>query len=255
MKKPPSINKIMNTPEISEFIPLVGKGLITQIVRDIVEKYRTGKIEDDPIKKTKEFLIDLTNPDKLINATGNPLDIRFQNLYKIPLTSNVNEPLSSTNDYLSPLILQNLYDYHLRIYPSLSISISHLLNSIAVKKIVISTQNSVDFGDIDFPDFLIHYNIQISEVGTTNRVHLKDYENAIENGVDAIVIPLTPRFEIAGFENHPEIDEIVKISRGKAKVIIILDNTLLLNISPNTIPYEFSAEKYLNCGCDIVFAR
>lgn len=256
MKRPPSINSILNAPELSEFISKYGRGLALHSARHITELIRSGEIEEDAVSATINYIKKLVSPPYPLNATGDPLQEIFSQTYKIPLNDEEIEASVKSRDELKDLFLEGLYDYKLNIYPNLATAVRNTLHSLKNNQpVAIATTNCIDFKDISFPDFLTDMGFEVFEVGTSNRVHLYDYEEAIKAGARTILIVSSPGFEVEGFTTQPDITEIKKITSEEVIVLVILDNATFTRLSPDIIPHRYSAEHYLENDCDLVITR
>jgi L-seryl-tRNA(Ser) seleniumtransferase len=63
------------------------------------------------------------------------------------------------------------------------------------------------------PEVMKSSGCRLREVGTTNRTHLEDYENAINSKTGAILICHTSNYEVKGFTHSPHIEEIVALAQ------------------------------------------
>jgi L-seryl-tRNA(Ser) seleniumtransferase len=61
---------------------------------------------------------------------------------------------------------------------------------------------------------------KLVEVGTTNKTHLKDYENAITASTAAILRVHPSNYKIIGFTAQPPLAELVKLAHARGLVLI-----------------------------------
>ena len=75
------------------------------------------------------------------------------------------------------------------------------------------------------------------EVGTTNRTHISDYENAINKNTGAILWVHTSNYIISGFTKEVQIEELVALGKKK-RVLVMTDLGCgeVLNLSQEGIP-------------------
>ena len=99
-----------------------------------------------------------------------------------------------------------------------------MLNSVAYRKeVLLSRGEMVEIGgSFRLPEVMKSSGCKLREVGTTNRTHLADYENAINNKTGAILICHTSNYEIKGFTHSPAIEEIVALAQ-KNKLPVLYD--------------------------------
>jgi len=82
------------------------------------------------------------------------------------------------------------------------------------REVIVSRGELVEIGgDFRIPDILSASGATLREVGTTNRTHLHDYENAI-NERTAMVLKVHPsNFRITGFTTAPATKELADLAR------------------------------------------
>lgn len=99
-----------------------------------------------------------------------------------------------------------------------------MLNSVAYRKeVILSRGEMVEIGgSFRLPEVMKSSGCKLREIGTTNRTHLADYENAINNKTGAILICHTSNYEIKGFTHSPAIEEIVELAQ-KNKLPVLYD--------------------------------
>ncbi len=90
-----------------------------------------------------------------------------------------------------------------------------MLNSVAYRKeVILSRGEMIEIGgSFRLPDVMKSSGCKLREIGTTNRTHLKDYEDAISSKTGAILICHTSNYEIQGFTYHPPVDAIVSLAK------------------------------------------
>lgn len=82
------------------------------------------------------------------------------------------------------------------------------------REVLVSRGELVEIGgDFRIPDVLLRSGAILKEVGTTNRTHLRDYENAISDQT-AMVLKVHPsNYRITGFTTVPSTSEIASLAR------------------------------------------
>jgi hypothetical protein len=91
------------------------------------------------------------------------------------------------------------------------------------------------------------------EVGTTNRVHLNDYESAIEQGAQLLLLTHHSNFKIVGFATEPSMKELSGLAIA-AGVPLIFDqgSGALLDTGQYGLPHEITVQEALQAGADLV---
>ena len=122
------------------------------------------------------------------------------------------------------------------------------------KEIVVSRGELVEIGGA----FRIPEIIKLSggtpvEVGTTNKTHLKDYENAITDNTGALLKVHTSNYKIVGFTKEVSNEEISYLARENELVSINdLGSGQFVDFSKYGLPYEPTVKEVLESGIDIV---
>jgi len=88
------------------------------------------------------------------------------------------------------------------------------LNSLAEGgEVIVSRGELVEIGgSFRIPDVMSKSNATLREVGTTNRTRLADYEHAINERTRLLLRVHRSNFEITGFTEQPELDELVALA-------------------------------------------
>lgn len=92
------------------------------------------------------------------------------------------------------------------------------------------------------------------EVGTTNKTHLFDYENAITENTKMILKVHTSNFKTIGFTNMVESDELVNLASKHENIIFYEDlgSGVLYDFTQHKIGDEPLVKKVIEMGADLV---
>jgi L-seryl-tRNA(Ser) seleniumtransferase len=119
------------------------------------------------------------------------------------------------------------------------------------REIVVARGELVEIGDgFRIPELLESMGARLREVGTTNRVRLADYAEAIDDDRTAFVLKVHPsNFVVSGFTSSVGIEELASLP---ATLVADLGSGLL---APHPrLPEEPSAAAALRAGADLVTA-
>lgn len=94
-------------------------------------------------------------------------------------------------------------------------------------------------GGFRLPDIMKASGVELYEVGTTNRTRLTDYEEALENGAEAILWMHRSNFEITGFTEEPTLDALRALA-DKYNVPLIYD--LGTGLAWDTATFDLKSE-------------
>ena len=128
------------------------------------------------------------------------------------------------------------------------------LNELAEgKEVIVSRGQLVEIGgSFRIPDMIAKSGCSLVEVGTTNRTHISDYENAINKNTGAILWVHTSNYTISGFTKEVQIEELVAL--GKKKRISVMTDLgcgEVLNLSQQGIPTNIIVEDVVKKGSSI----
>lgn len=115
-----------------------------------------------------------------------------------------------------------------------------VLNTLAKgKEVIVSRGQLVEIGGaFRMPDVMEQSGAIMREVGTTNKTHLRDYANAINENTGAIIRVHMSNYRIVGFFEEPGIEELAKLAKERNIAIIDdLGSGALVDLS------EFGLEK------------
>ncbi len=99
-----------------------------------------------------------------------------------------------------------------------------ILNTVARdKEVLVSRGQLVEIGgSFRMPDVMRMSGAVLREVGTTNKTHLRDYEEAINERTGAILRVHHSNYRIVGFAEEPGIDDLVAL--GKKRGLPVIDD-------------------------------
>ncbi|MBQ9419043.1 MAG: L-seryl-tRNA(Sec) selenium transferase [Synergistaceae bacterium] len=111
-------------------------------------------------------------------------------------------------------------------------------------------------GSFRIPDIMELSGATLIEVGTTNRTHLFDYENAITEKTSMLMKIHPSNFKITGFTAAPERKDLAKLAHDNNLIFMedagsgLLVDSNIINLPPNT--GEISIKTCIERGADIV---
>lgn len=281
LKSLPSVDQLLSTNTVNEFIESFGRPLTLQAIRTALDEIRetfpkSKSIPDQEsiINRTKQILMDWTTPSLLpvINATG---VILHTNLGRAPLSYDALEAINQISVNYSNLE----YDLSKGQRGSRTIHAENLLtrltgaeaalvvnnNAAAVlliltalarrRRVVIARTQLVEIGGgFRLPDVMKQSGAKLVEVGTTNRVHLADFENAItEQPIAMLLRAHRSNFKIVGFTSEPSLKEMADLAKSASIPIVDdLGSGTLLETTDFGLGHEPMVQESLTNGADLV---
>ena len=130
-----------------------------------------------------------------------------------------------------------------------------ILNSLgAGKEVIVSRGQLVEIGgSFRMPDVMAMSGAVMREVGTTNKTHLRDYANAINEDTGAIVRVHKSNYRIVGFTEEPSIQELAELGRKhNIPVIDDLGSGALVDLREYGIESEPMIRESIEAGADVI---
>ena len=266
LRKLPSVDQLLEITEIKNLIESNSRNLVLTIIREQIAISRDSikrGLQPPPIEK---LVSDIENqassewdtwPYQVINGTG---VIIHTNLGRAPLSedsistiqkvatnySNLELDLNtgkrgSRNTSISTLICQITgSEAALAVNNNASAMMLTLATLASRKEVIVSRGESVEIGGgFRIPDVLRQNNVELIEVGTTNRTYISDYESAINESTGAILTVHASNFKVTGFTHSPSIHELVQLGDNtNIPVIHDLGSGCLIDTRDFDLEYE-----------------
>jgi L-seryl-tRNA(Ser) seleniumtransferase len=129
-----------------------------------------------------------------------------------------------------------------------------ILNTLAAgREVIVSRGQLVEIGGaFRIPDVMARSGCKLVEVGTTNRTHLRDYENAITENTALLLRVHTSNYHITGFTSEVPVEEMVEL--GRRKSIPVMDDIgsgALLDLKTYGLPEEPLVQDSVKAGIDV----
>jgi L-seryl-tRNA(Ser) seleniumtransferase len=129
------------------------------------------------------------------------------------------------------------------------------LNSLAEgKEVIVSRGQLVEIGgSFRIPDVMKKSGARLVEVGTTNRTHLGDYEQAVTENTALLLKVHTSNYRILGFTAEVSLKELAELGRAKGlPVMEDLGSGCFIDLAPYGIEHEPTVQEALQAGVDVV---
>ncbi len=130
-----------------------------------------------------------------------------------------------------------------------------VLNTIASgREVIVSRGQLVEIGgSFRLPDVMKESNVKLIEVGTTNKTHARDFEDAINENTAAIMRVHPSNYKISGFTSEVPLTEMAKIA--KKHDVLLYDDVgagALLDYSRFGFAREIMLKDSFSQGADII---
>jgi L-seryl-tRNA(Ser) seleniumtransferase len=122
------------------------------------------------------------------------------------------------------------------------------------KRAIIARSQLVEIGGgFRVPDVMKQSGAKLVEVGTTNRVHLRDYEEALSEPTGVVMRAHRSNFKIIGFTEEPELKSIVDVAHNAGVTVMDdLGSGSFLDTAKYGLAHEPTVQESLEAGVDIV---
>jgi L-seryl-tRNA(Ser) seleniumtransferase len=265
----PRTDQVLADPQVAAAVTRLGRPVVKRAVTAALERCRTGEVDASQVVGVALAALPLypTSLRPVINATG---VVVHTNLGRAPLSDAAREALqvaAGTNDVELDLATGRRGRRGAATLAALAAAVPdaggvHVVNNGAAalalatcalamgRTVVVARGELVEIGDgFRIPELLESVGATLREVGTTNRVRLGDYSDAIDEST-AFVLKVHPsNFRVEGFTSSVPISEL---STLPVPVIADLGSGLL---APHPrLPDEPDAATVLRAGASLVTA-
>ncbi|PLX92052.1 MAG: L-seryl-tRNA(Sec) selenium transferase [Desulfuromonas sp.] len=122
------------------------------------------------------------------------------------------------------------------------------------KEAIVSRGELVEIGGaFRVPDVMEAGGVELREVGTTNKTHLKDYRNAITDQTGLLLKVHTSNYRIVGFSQSVSAAEMVLLGKEhKIPVMEDLGSGMLFDLSEFGLPREPTVREAVDAGIDLL---
>jgi L-seryl-tRNA(Ser) seleniumtransferase len=277
----PSVDQILNAQQGLSLVEEYGHQATVDAVRTCLDRVRKDFLQNETevpdlavlLQLIADLLGERLRPTlvPVINASG---VIIHTNLGRAPLSKSALEAVSDISGGYSTLEFsletggrgsrlihaESQFQQLLGAEAALVVNnnASAVLLSLTVltrgKKVIISRSQLVEIGGgFRIPEVLRHSGTELVEVGTTNKVHLFDYEGAFSPETSAVMRAHSSNYSIVGFTSEPDIADII-ISAHRAGIWFFddLGSGALLDTSPYGLKHEPMVQESLAAGADLV---
>ncbi len=122
------------------------------------------------------------------------------------------------------------------------------------KKVIISRGELVEIGgSFRIPDVMAKSGGILCEVGTTNRTHLRDYENAIDNDTGLLLKVHKSNYSVVGFSAEVSLNRLVALGeKYQIPVMEDLGSGTFIDFSTYGLPKEPTVQESVLSGADVI---
>ena len=279
----PSVDKLLKSETAAELTAAYGRPLVLDAFRSILDEIRAAYTDNNTKSiPPADTLLNLagsrleawTQPTlyPVINATG---VILHTNLGRAPLSKATIKAMESVARNYSTLefdmsngkrgsrlihaenVIKRITGAEAAVVVNNNASAVMLILSALAnrRRVVIARSQLIEIGGgFRIPDVMKQSGAKLVEVGTTNKVHIADYERALEEEpIKLVMLAHRSNFKMVGFTEEPSLDEIVRVSHAAGvPVIDDLGSGTLLDTDQYGLIHERTVQESITAGVDVV---
>ena len=280
----PKVDILLEKEEIQNAIEEYGREIVMEAIREEMEGLRAyiGTCEDekaalDKIESLTEQIlryvkkVNTPNMRMVINGTGT---ILHTNLGRAPISqehmaklSNIVTGYSNLEYNLEAGKRGERYSHFEELLCRLTgaeaamavnnnaAAVMLILSSMAKGgEVVVSRGELVEIGGkFRIPDVMEQSGATLVEVGTTNKTHYSDYEDAITEDTKALLKVHTSNYRIVGFTDTVTIADLAPLAKERELPLIEdLGSGVLVDLSKYGLTYEPTVQDSIKNGADVV---
>jgi L-seryl-tRNA(Ser) seleniumtransferase len=282
LRQIPSVDTLLHTHTAAELVAVFGRPLTLDAIREVLDDLRQELTEKEGTIPSNEILLERAKEllqgwaawslRPVINATGVVL---HTNLGRAPLSEDAISAIQAVSRGYSTLeydirkgrrgsryvhaedLLQRLTGAEAALVVNNNASALLLILSALARRrrVLISRTQLIEIGGgFRIPDVMRQSGAILVEIGATNRVHLADYQTAInEQPIRMVMRAHRSNFQLVGFTSEPSLEELVKVAHDAGLPLINdLGSGSLLDTAKFGLEHETTVQESLAAGSDLV---
>ncbi len=279
LRRIPSVDSLLRLDEFVQFRRDYGDTLVLETLREVLDAYRGASLPMPAfdakeaawaVRTSLEHKTQLTL-EPVINATG---VILHTNLGRAVLAESARQRLELVGSGYSALEFdltgggRGSRSLHARemltrlsgaedalVVNNNAAAVLLVLTALAKRKgVAISRGQLVEIGGgFRIPEVMQVSGAHLVEVGTTNRVRLEDYEEALKNGAALVMRAHASNFRIVGFTEEADFSRLVELAHAYHAIFVDdIGSGTLLDTAQFGLSGEPQVQQSIAAGADLV---
>ncbi|MBU5455473.1 L-seryl-tRNA(Sec) selenium transferase [Caproiciproducens sp. MSJ-32] len=281
----PKVDDLLENEDINKLLDLMPRKLVVDSIREeidlIREDIKNKVLDEDNIKERIKLLPKLIKTranrknsyrlKRVINGTGVVIHTNIgrslihkdvmDNVVEIATNySNLEYDLEkgtrgSRYSHLEDILIEITGGEAAMVVNNNAAAVLLVLSTLAKnKEVIVSRGELIEIGgSFRIPDVMEQSGAILVSVGTTNKTHLWDYENAINEETAALLKVHTSNYRILGFTSSVSAEELYKLKQ-KYNIPLIEDlgSGVLIDLSKYGLEHEPTVQDSIKSGVDVV---
>src|SRR5262245_11101207 len=276
----PSVDRLLRHTRLEAVIGRYGRSTVTDVIRQVLAELR-DEITQGGVSSDDEALIDRIAHEaearvrpslrRVFNLTGT---ILHTNLGRAPLPAEAIEAVAQAarepgnlefnletgkrgdrDDHIEMALCRITGAAAATVVNNNAAAVLLVLNTLALRKEVPTSRGELIEigGSFRLPDIMKRAGCTLREVGTTNRVHLSDFADAIGPKTGLVIKVHTSNYEVVGFTSSVSEQELSSLCRERGIPFAVdLGSGMLVNLEQYGLPHEPTPSEAIAHGADIV---
>jgi L-seryl-tRNA(Ser) seleniumtransferase len=276
----PSVDRLLRDPRLATLLDRYGRPMVTDAIRQVLSEARaeiagTDRAIDDEslVDRVAHAAAAQARPTlrRVFNLTGTVL---HTNLGRAPLPreaieaviaaagepSNIEFDLGTgkrgdRDAHVEGLLCRLTGAAAATVVNNNAAAVLLVLNTLALRKEVPTSRGELIEigGSFRMPDIMKRAGCTLREVGTTNRVHLRDYADAIGPKTGLVMKVHTSNYEVVGFTAGVAEQDLASLCRERGVPFVVdLGSGMLVDLASYGLPHEPTPSEALAHGADLV---
>ena len=279
----PSVDSVLNAPEFNSLRKRYGRSLLATHVRQHLEVLR-GLVRQSELSHDSLIMSELKDQiagslrastqsalRSVFNLTGTVLHTNLGRallpdeavqavVHALTTPMNLEFDLATgkrgdRDDLIEDLICELTGAEAATVVNNNAAAVLLMLNTLAdQREAVVSRGELVEIGGaFRIPDIMKRAGTRLVEVGTTNRTHAHDYENAITPETAMLMKVHCSNYEVTGFTKSVDVAQVSEIARRHGlPTTVDLGSGTLVDMTPWGLPPEATVRDTIDQGADVV---
>jgi L-seryl-tRNA(Ser) seleniumtransferase len=269
----PSVDRVLQLPEVRALAARHGRKPVTDAVRAALERVRQGEADLDVAAAVRERVQAEARPRlrRVFNLTGTVL---HTNLGRAVLPREAVEAAVAAmtspaaleydlegggrgdrDDVVEGLLRELTGAEAATVVNNNAAAVFLLLNTLAPRKeVIVSRGELIEIGGaFRMPDIMARAGAKLVEVGTTNRTHLRDYEEAIGPKTALLMKVHCSNYAVSGFVSSVQERDVARLAHARNLPFAVdLGSGTLADLTCYGLPKEPTPAESIAAGADLV---